>query len=162
MRALIMTFALAGFVLGTLFGYTGHFLLSRGETHSAQAMPIQIAAPVLHYAGIDGAAPPVARTIGKAVLKHLSARGIRISDGPDACAARLAATFRHKMAADEVIVQLIWLLHAPDGREIARVQMRNTVPQDMLDGDWSGDAPHIARSVSDAVERIFSEVPPVC
>ncbi len=162
MRRILILFSLCGFAVGTVAGLVVHFVMAPDGPREAVASTGG-GVPTFYLSGVAGLSDTIGDTIQSAVRHRLTEGGAALVRHPSDCTIDVGGTFTHEMQGENALVTLIWRVRTPQGAEIARLQMNNTVPAAKLNGDWSDDAPQIAHTVDEALFRIATEKPiPLC
>ena len=112
--------------------------------------------PELLVPPVSGAPGDGVASLSRAMQKALVAAGAPLaaaeSDGTHRVLGRVTLT---DTQAGNQHVEVVWVVRAPDGRDLGTVRQKNTVPGGTLDGEWGSVATAIAAAGAGGVIEIL-------
>jgi hypothetical protein len=145
--------AIPASILQAMAGHTAAAFaphLLPGEAHSAA---LRVYVPDIAAAPGDGG-----KTLPSALRSELRAAGLNVVDAPAGTALTIAGSVQlSDLDAERQLVSLSWLVRAPDGQEIGRIDQSNPVPRGQLEGGWGGIAYAAASGAADGVIPLLDD-----
>lgn len=98
------------------------------------------------------------KSLPLALRRALSAAGLNVVSADDAAAIRITGQV-HLSDLDPAnqLVSLIWLVSAPDGSEIGRVEQSNPVPRGRAEGNWGEMAYAAAAGAAEGILPLLQD-----